>query len=489
MALLGDVWGGYAFRTRFLVVLIWIWFGQLVSPGPHPGHLRPGALRSAVTLHLQTAGARADGLQVPARHDIAMFDPPLHHTDVGLASDALGGFGEKQLAGLKMLRFVLVGAGALFVSVVQGVLAAVPICLFAGFLFAAPNASYQKRGFNALCCLSMSFLMADAFMFLAGVSFSAEEEKNVTIAQGCLAVGHLWLLFAALLVLFYTEIVRQQNLQAHEAFLVEVEMTEGNTPDSTPGRRSLRGSVGIAFQLQDSDDVGLTVRSSKKAVLKDISLEIAADTSCALMGPSGSGKSSLLNVLTGRALHYGAVSGTITANNEAIPEGLESNLKTKNASGFATRLEDSQESPTLGQDGANLGQDGANLGQDGASLGQDGANLGQDGAILGPDGGNLGQDGASMGQDGANLGQDGANLGQDGANLGPDGANLGHDGANLGQDGELTVYENVYFSARLRLPPNTGLVETAARVEKVLKDVGISHVKDTVVGAMASRMG
>lgn len=30
------------------------------------------------------------------------------------------------------------------------------------------------------------------------------------------------------------------------------------------------------------------------------------DSSCALMGPSGSGKSSLLNVLTGRALQYGA---------------------------------------------------------------------------------------------------------------------------------------------------------------------------------------
>lgn len=291
---------------------------------------------------------------------------------------------------LKMLRFVLVGAGALFVSVVQGVLAAVwliyvPICLFAGFLFAAPNLSYQKRGFNALCCLSMSFLMADAFLFLAGVSFSAEEEKNVTIAQGCLAIGHLWLLFAAVLVLFYTEITRQQNLQAHEAFLVEVEMTEGNTPES--GRRSIRGSVGIAFQLQD---VGLTVRSSKNTVLKDISLEIAADSSCALMGPSGSGKSSLLNVLTGRALHYGEVSGTITANNEAIPEGLESNLKTKNASGFVP----------------------------------------QDDVM----------------------------------------------------HTELTVYENVYFSARLRLPPNTGLVDTAARVETVLKDVGIAHVKDTVVG-------
>lgn len=34
------------------------------------------------------------------RHDVAMFDPPLHHADDGLAPDALGGLGQKQLAGL-----------------------------------------------------------------------------------------------------------------------------------------------------------------------------------------------------------------------------------------------------------------------------------------------------------------------------------------------------------------------------------------------------
>ena len=50
------------------------------------------------------------------------------------------------------------------------------------------------------------------------------------------------------------------------------------------------------------------------------------------------------------------------------------------------------------------------------------------------------------------------------------------------------MYENVYFSARLRLPPNTSLLETAARVEAVLKDVGISHVKDSVVGTLAELM-
>lgn len=43
---------------------------------------------------------------------------------------------------------------------------------------------------------------------------------------------------------------------------------------------------------------------------------------------------------------------------------------------------------------------------------------------------------------------------------------LGVDHASRAQ--ELTVYENVYFSARLRLAPNTGLLETATRVETVL---------------------
>lgn len=53
----------------------------------------------------------------------------------------------------------------------------------------------------------------------------------------------------------------------------------------------------------------------------------------------------------------------------------------------------------------------------------------------------------------------------------------------------MTVYENVYFAARLRLPPNTGLHETAERVSSVLTDVGIWHVKDTVVGRLTCACG
>lgn len=286
---------------------------------------------------------------------------------------------------LRMWRFVLVGLGALMVFILEGIVAAswiiyVPICLFAGFLFSAPSLAYQRRGFNAVCCLVVSLFFANCFLFMSGVSFTAEEEKGVTIAQGCLALGHLWLFLLALMFLFYTEVARQQNLQAHEASLIEMAPGAGQ-PASVAQRK------GIAFRLED---VGLTVRSSDKPVLKNISLEISADSSCALMGPSGSGKSSLLNVLTGRALHYGDVCGQMFANNESIPEGIESNLKTKNASGFVP----------------------------------------QDDVM----------------------------------------------------HTELTVYENVYFSARLRLAPNTGLLETATRVETVLKDVGIWHVKDSVVG-------
>ncbi|CAJ1337509.1 unnamed protein product [Effrenium voratum] len=293
---------------------------------------------------------------------------------------------------LRMFRFVLVGAGAVVVCWAGGLMAAVwivyvPIVLFAGFLFSAPNAAYRRRGVKALCCLVVSFFLADCLLLISGASYTEDEAKGVNIAQGCLVLGHLWLLMVALLFLFYTEIARQQTLEARqEASLLEVEMT--GTPRSSSGGGGGGGGrvVGITLDLKD---VGLTVRGSGKTVLRNISLEIPADSSCALMGPSGSGKSSLLNVLTGRALHYGDVTGEMFANHEPIPEGIESNLKTKNASGFVPQDD------------------------------------------------------------------------------------IMHT--------ELTVYENVYFAARLRLAPNTGLTATTARVESALKDVGIWQVKPSVL--------
>ena len=59
-----------------------------------------------------------------------------------------------------------------------------PVCLFAGFLFSAPNAAYRRRGFKALCCLMASFLLADSFLLISGLSFTSEEEKGVSIATG-----------------------------------------------------------------------------------------------------------------------------------------------------------------------------------------------------------------------------------------------------------------------------------------------------------------
>ncbi|CAE7211949.1 unnamed protein product, partial [Symbiodinium sp. CCMP2456] len=110
---------------------------------------------------------------------------------------------------LRLWRFVLVGFGAFLISLVQGLLAAAwivyaPVCLFAAFLYSAPNVEYRKRGLNALCCLIGAFALAVAFLLLSGASFTAEQEKQVNIAQVCLVVGHLWLLVLALLFLFYT---------------------------------------------------------------------------------------------------------------------------------------------------------------------------------------------------------------------------------------------------------------------------------------------
>eukprot|EP00439_Symbiodinium_sp_Y106_P040542 s2469_g4.t6 len=266
-----------------------------------------------------------------------------------------------------------------------------PVCLFAAFLFSAPNVEYRKRGLNALCCLIGAFALAVAFLLLAGASFTAEREKQVNIAQVCLVVGHLWLLVLALLFLFYTEIARQQTLESvrqqsllvQQAFLLETEMTSSGSPEQDPAPRTRRAAAGLAFEMSD---MSLQIRGGDKLVLRNISLDIPADSSCALMGPSGSGKSSLLNVLTGRAQHYGDVSGVLKANGEAIPEGVESNLRTRNSAGFVP------------------------------------------------------------------------------------------------QDDVMHTAPLLHCMSDMPLPPNTTLTSTSDRVETVLRDVGIWHVKDTVVG-------
>lgn len=49
--------------------------------------------------------------------------------------------------------------------------------------------------------------------------------------------------------------------------------------------------------------------------------------------------------------------------------------------------------------------------------------------------------------------------------------------------GELTVAEALYFTARLRLPGDTSDAEIAQRIDKVLQQLGIAHIRDSVIGA------
>ena len=48
--------------------------------------------------------------------------------------------------------------------------------------------------------------------------------------------------------------------------------------------------------------------------------------------------------------------------------------------------------------------------------------------------------------------------------------------------GELTVAEALYFTARLRLPGDTGDDEIARRIDRVLDELGIAHIRDSLIG-------
>lgn len=48
--------------------------------------------------------------------------------------------------------------------------------------------------------------------------------------------------------------------------------------------------------------------------------------------------------------------------------------------------------------------------------------------------------------------------------------------------GELTVGEALYFTARLRLPDDTTNVEIARRIDRVLSQLGIAHIRDSLIG-------
>jgi len=73
-----------------------------------------------------------------------------------------------------------------------------------------------------------------------------------------------------------------------------------------------RNGIDIAFR-----DISLTLNVSgiRKKILESVTGRIQANTMMALMGGSGAGKTSLLNVLCGRAF-YGDVAGSIMINGE-----------------------------------------------------------------------------------------------------------------------------------------------------------------------------
>jgi ABC-type multidrug transport system ATPase subunit len=48
--------------------------------------------------------------------------------------------------------------------------------------------------------------------------------------------------------------------------------------------------------------------------------------------------------------------------------------------------------------------------------------------------------------------------------------------------GELTVAEALYFTARLRLPGDTSDAEIQQRIDRVLSQLGIAHIRDSVIG-------
>ncbi len=48
---------------------------------------------------------------------------------------------------------------------------------------------------------------------------------------------------------------------------------------------------------------------------------------------------------------------------------------------------------------------------------------------------------------------------------------------------ELTVYESLYYTARLRLPPDTGKDEIVQRIDAILDELGIADARDVIIGS------
>jgi len=78
------------------------------------------------------------------------------------------------------------------------------------------------------------------------------------------------------------------------------------------GIRPPKATVNLAFH-----ELGLTLHSGKK-VLNGVTGEFKAGRMCAIMGPSGAGKTTFMNVLSARAT-YGKMSGRVLVNGRNVP--------------------------------------------------------------------------------------------------------------------------------------------------------------------------
>ncbi|KAH8047418.1 ATPase [Aureococcus anophagefferens] len=87
------------------------------------------------------------------------------------------------------------------------------------------------------------------------------------------------------------------------------------------------GFVVTTARLNKADDGGGGAGGAQargggdaKATLHDVSVSFEAKTTTALMGPSGAGKTTLIDVLTGRTLENDLVEGVVTVNGRELPK-------------------------------------------------------------------------------------------------------------------------------------------------------------------------
>jgi len=103
------------------------------------------------------------------------------------------------------------------------------------------------------------------------------------------------------------EISQEEFVEHYPRFLGEVTQPDFTSSFVTPNKAE---GLDVTFQHLS---LAVKVRKSKVNVLDDVSGRFCSNTMVAVMGGTGSGKSSLLNALCGRA-YYGKVSGKVFVN-------------------------------------------------------------------------------------------------------------------------------------------------------------------------------